>query len=229
MLPGEPLADGLQVVARIEPLRDRADLLAQRLPVAQVGRAGEHVDLRAGIVDVVLAGHLVAGEVEQPGKRIAEHRAAAMAHMHRAGRVGRDVFHVDGRARALPAPAEAARCRRRRRAGPRAGPAASSRMLMKPGPAISTLVTRGSSWRSATRSSARARGFMRASLASTMAALVARSPWEGSRGGSTTTRLTSSPDGILPASASRPSASATRFSNSPKMFMVLYLDRAVRP
>ena len=68
-----------------------------------------------------------------------------------------------------------------------------------------------------------ARGFMRASLASTMAALVARSPWEGSRGGSTTTRLTSSPDGILAASANRPSASATRFSNSPKMFMVLRL------
>ena len=70
-------------------------VLAERLAVAQVGRAREHVDLRAGIVDVVFARDLVAGEVEQVGERIAEHRAAAMADMHRAGRVGRDVFDID--------------------------------------------------------------------------------------------------------------------------------------
>ena len=50
-----------------------------------------------------------------------------------------------------------------------------------------------------------------------------------SRGGSRTTRLTSSPAGILPVSARRPSASATRFSNSPKMFIILNLDRAAGP
>jgi hypothetical protein len=40
----------------------------------------------------------VPGELEQAGERIAHHRAAAMAHVHRAGRVGRDIFDVDGRA-----------------------------------------------------------------------------------------------------------------------------------
>ena len=103
MLAGEPFADRLQIIARIEPLRDRADILAQRLAVAQEGRAGEDVDLRARIVDVVFAGHLVAGEGQELSERVAEHRAAAVAHMHRAGRVGGDEFHVHRHARALPA------------------------------------------------------------------------------------------------------------------------------
>ena len=150
MFLGQPLADGLQVVARIEALRDRADLLAQGLPVAQVGRAGENIDLRAGIVDVVLAGDRVAGKIEQPGKRIAEHRAAAMAHMHRAGR---DWPRHIPRSRERPRPARSGRypllsTTTARRTSCRT--AGASRMLMKPGPAISTLVTRGSSCRSAT-------------------------------------------------------------------------------
>ena len=146
MLLGQPLADGLQVVARIEALRDRADLLAQRLAVAQEGRAGEHIDLRAGIVDVVLAGDLVAGEMR--AARRAHRRTPRRGHgPHASGRSGLAETNstLTGSARALPAPAEAVRCRRRRRAGPRAGPAASSLRLMKPGPAISTLATRGSS------------------------------------------------------------------------------------
>ena len=36
-------------------------VFAQRLAVAQKGRAREHVDLRAGIVDVVFARHVIAG------------------------------------------------------------------------------------------------------------------------------------------------------------------------
>ena len=81
----------------------------ERLAVAQEGRAGEHVDLRAGVVDVVLARHLVAGEGEERGERIAEHGAAAVADMHRPGRVGRHVLDVDLLPRALPAAAEAGR------------------------------------------------------------------------------------------------------------------------
>src|SRR3546814_14713056 len=53
---GQRRADVLQVVAGIEALRNRADGLAQRLAVAQVGRARQGVDLAAGVVDVVLPG-----------------------------------------------------------------------------------------------------------------------------------------------------------------------------
>jgi hypothetical protein len=67
----------------------------------------------------------------------------------------------------------------------------SSVRLMKPGPAISVLVTSGSFFSSAAIFSARSRGFMPTSLASAIAALVARSPWLASRGGSTTMRLRS--------------------------------------
>jgi hypothetical protein len=95
MLLGESAPDGLQIIARIEPGRDLADLLAQRLAVAQIGGTGQRIDLCAGIVDVVLAGHGVAGELQQVGERIAEHGAAPMADMHRPGRVGGDVFDVD--------------------------------------------------------------------------------------------------------------------------------------
>ena len=86
---------GDEIVAGVEPGRDLADLVAQRLAVAQHHRARQHVDLHAGVVDVVFLGDLVAGEGKQVGERIADHRAAAMADMHRAGRVGRDIFDID--------------------------------------------------------------------------------------------------------------------------------------
>ena len=92
---GERLADRHQVIAGIEAFGDLADVLAQRLAIAQERGPREHVDLPAGIVDVILARHVEAGEREQVGQRIAEHRAAAMADVHRARRVGRDVFDVD--------------------------------------------------------------------------------------------------------------------------------------
>ena len=82
------LADRLQIVAGIEPLRDRADVLTERFQVAQIGRAREHVDLGAGVVDVVFAGDIAARELQQAAQRIAEHGAAAMADMHRPGRIG---------------------------------------------------------------------------------------------------------------------------------------------
>ena len=94
VLGGERLADGFEIIARIESVGDR-DRFAKRLAIAQEGRTREHVDLRACVVDVVLARHVMAGEGQQVGERIAEHRAAAMPDMHRAGRVGRDVFDID--------------------------------------------------------------------------------------------------------------------------------------
>ena len=95
MLLGERGADGLQIVARIEARRNLADVLAERLPVAQECRACENVDLPAGVVDVVFARNLVAGEREEIGERIAEHCAPAMADVHRPRRVGGHVLDVD--------------------------------------------------------------------------------------------------------------------------------------
>ena len=100
MLGGERRADRLQIIARIKPFGNGADVFAERLAVAQERRAREHIDLRAGIVDVVFARDLEAGESQQIGERIAEHRAAAMADMHRPGRIGRDIFDIDRLARA---------------------------------------------------------------------------------------------------------------------------------
>ena len=107
MIAREPFADGLQVIAGVEPLGDRADILTERFAVAQECGAGEHVHLRTRIVDVVFPGDLMAREGQQFGQRIAEHRAAAMAHMHRAGRVGGDELHIHLHPGALPDAAEA--------------------------------------------------------------------------------------------------------------------------
>ena len=95
MLGRERLPDRHEIVAGIEPFRNFADVFAERLAVAQECRAREHVDLRAGVVDVIFARDVVAGKSQQAAQRIAEHRAAAMADMHRPGRIGRDVFDID--------------------------------------------------------------------------------------------------------------------------------------
>src|SRR5689334_21732702 len=78
---------------------------------------------------------------------------------------------------------------------------------MKPGPAISTEVIRSSLRSFSAILSASSRGLALASLASTIAALVAMSPWPASRGGSTTTREKSIPAG-QPPSAARPAQTA---------------------
>ena len=95
MLGRERLPDRHEIVAGIQPFRDLADVFAERFPVAQECRAREHIDLRAGVVDVIFAGDVVACKIQQAAQRIAEHRAAAMADMHRPGRIGRDVFDID--------------------------------------------------------------------------------------------------------------------------------------
>ena len=104
MLSGKLLADRLEIVAGIEPFGNLADVLAERLAVAQIGRAGERIDLGAGVVDIIFARHGEAGEGEQIGERIAEHGAAAMADMHRPGRIGRHILDVHGLAFADGAP-----------------------------------------------------------------------------------------------------------------------------
>ena len=89
------LAERHEIIARIKPGRNLADIVAQRLAVAQHHGPCQHIDLRAGVVDVVFLGHVIACGAEQIGQRIAEHRAPAMADMHRPGRVGRDIFDID--------------------------------------------------------------------------------------------------------------------------------------
>src|SRR6185312_4476180 len=66
--------------------------------------------------------------------------------------------------------------------------------LMKPGPATSAEATFPSLRSLAAMLSASSRGFLPASFARTIAALVAISPCVGSRGGSTTIRETSAPE-----------------------------------
>jgi hypothetical protein len=84
-----------QVIAGVEPLGDLADLLAQRLAVAEVRGAGERVDLASGVVDIIFLGDPKARCLEQTGERIADHRAPAMAHVHRSGRIGRNIFDIN--------------------------------------------------------------------------------------------------------------------------------------
>src|SRR5205085_2874594 len=91
----ELLADLLDIVAGIKPLGNLADVFAQRLTVAQEGGLRECFDLSASIVDVVFPRHLKAGRYQKIGEGIAKYRAAAMADMHRTGRVGGHVFDID--------------------------------------------------------------------------------------------------------------------------------------
>ena len=95
MLFGERFANRLQVVARIKPFRNGADVVAKRFAISQKRRFCQHVNLPASVVDVVFARHVKACELQQIGQHIAEHRAPAMPNMHRAGWIGRDVFEID--------------------------------------------------------------------------------------------------------------------------------------
>src|SRR5690606_36600754 len=73
-------------VARLEPAQ------------ARLHRARQVLDLHAGVVVVELALDLPAVGVEHAGDAVADRRGAAVAHVQRAGRVGRDVFHAGGAA-----------------------------------------------------------------------------------------------------------------------------------
>ena len=89
------IADRLQIIAGVKALGDFADVLAQRLAVPQVQRAGERIDLRAGVVDIIFLGDPEARGLEDSGEAVADDRAAAMAHVQRPGRVRRDIFDID--------------------------------------------------------------------------------------------------------------------------------------
>ena len=75
--------------------RQRAGFLPFELLQVADGQAfAKLFDLVAGIVDVKLTGHVVAGPVQAGCQAVAQRAAAGVAHMHRAGRVGRNKLHI---------------------------------------------------------------------------------------------------------------------------------------
>ena len=92
---GKMLAHRDQIVTGVKTLWDLANVFAQRLQVAQINRAGQNLDLPAGIVDVIFLGHREAGPRQHRRQHIAHHRASAMADMHGASGVGRHIFDID--------------------------------------------------------------------------------------------------------------------------------------
>ena len=137
----------------------------------------------SGVVDVELAGDLVAGPREQRGDPVAERGAAPVRHVQRPGGIGRHELDVD-----LHPP-------------PGCGPAVVGplgqhlsedpdpligleKKIDEPGTCNVDLRTRpagSSAGNSLTSVSATARGGCFSGLASMSARFVARSPWEGSR------------------------------------------------
>ena len=83
----------LHVVALVGVGRE-GDGDAEEVEIAQPGRQGQDVHLPAGVVDVVLAGHLEAGEVEHIRQGGAIGGPTAMPDVKRPGGVGGDIFHL---------------------------------------------------------------------------------------------------------------------------------------
>ena len=64
------------------------------LEVADGQALAELLDLVAGVVDVELAGHVVACPLQNSGQAVAQRAAAGVAHVHGAGGVGRNELYV---------------------------------------------------------------------------------------------------------------------------------------
>ena len=173
-------------------------------------RSGRAYRPATRIVDIIFLGDAETRRLEQPRQRIADHRAAAMAHVHRPGRVGRDIFDVDPFVVADVRQAVALALAEDRRQ--LVAPAVLAEPdVDEPRPGDLDRVTPGSASSFGTISAASARGLVPAPFASTIAALVARSPCEGSRGGSTATDLRLASAGRAPSltrSSRMPSSSA---------------------
>ena len=73
----------------------RAGLLALvQLQVADGQALAELFDLVAGVVDIELPGHVIAGPVQAGSQAVAQGAAPGVAHMHGAGGIGGNKFHV---------------------------------------------------------------------------------------------------------------------------------------
>ena len=67
--------------------------LTGQFQVTQPHAERKDIHLSASVVDVILAAGLVASCAQYPRQRITVSRTAAVAHVQRPGRVGRDEFH----------------------------------------------------------------------------------------------------------------------------------------
>ena len=65
------------------------------LKITRLERPAEFFNLVARVVHIEFAGHLVARPVERGSKAVADSAAAGIAHMHRAGGIGRDKLDLD--------------------------------------------------------------------------------------------------------------------------------------
>ena len=92
-IPGDRLRQVDHVAPHVAPRRE-VGLASEVLPVARHERLAEDAHLRPGVVDVVLALDVVAGGLQHAGQHVAQHRAAAVADLQRAGGVGRDELHL---------------------------------------------------------------------------------------------------------------------------------------
>ena len=90
----ERLRQLLDVVAVVTVLRELHRVFAlNELEVARLDALGELLDLVARVVDIKLPLHRRAVPVQHAGERVAQHAAAGVAHVHRAGGVGGDELH----------------------------------------------------------------------------------------------------------------------------------------
>ncbi len=90
----ERFTNGNQVISGVETFGNfGAEPVG--LAVTLEGGAGQHINLCATVIDVVFTRYIVTGEVKQRAQCIAKNRAAGVAHMQRAGRVGRDKLNIN--------------------------------------------------------------------------------------------------------------------------------------
>ena len=100
--------------------------------------AREPVDLRTVVVEVVLPRHVGAERREDPGQAVADRGPTRAADVDRTGRVGRDELEVDPRAGVVRSTRRTTSRPRRSLRATSPWAAASTVMLMNPGPAMST-------------------------------------------------------------------------------------------
>ncbi len=92
---GKLLGAGDDVRALVALLGQRAGFLALvQLQVADGQALAELLDLVAGVVNIELAGHVVAGPIQAGGQTVTQGTAAGVAHVHGAGGVGGNELHV---------------------------------------------------------------------------------------------------------------------------------------
>jgi hypothetical protein len=90
----QPVGD-LEKVVPLVPVVGHRHRYAQALRIARGERLAELDHLAAEVVDVELAGHLVAGEGQQPAERVAHRRIAGVADVQGSRRIDADELDID--------------------------------------------------------------------------------------------------------------------------------------